>query len=63
MLCPIKVTSNTIELTVYTSCYCGLDLHCVTAIHWLIYTTNDAQCSFTGIYMAGKTNNSTYLEV
>ena len=26
MLCPIKVNSNTIELTVHTSCYCVLDL-------------------------------------
>ena len=30
MLCPIKVNSNTIELTVHTSCYCVLDLLCVT---------------------------------
>ena len=29
MLCPIKVNSNTIELTVQTSCYCVLDLLCV----------------------------------
>ena len=29
MLCPIKVNSNTIELTVHTSCYCVLDLLCV----------------------------------
>ena len=27
---PIKVNSNTIELTVHTSCYCVLDLLCVT---------------------------------
>ena len=26
MLCPIKVNSNTIELTVHLSCYCVLDL-------------------------------------
>ena len=26
MLCPFKVNSNTIELTVYTSCYWGLRL-------------------------------------
>ena len=29
MLCPIEVNSNTIELTVHTSCYCILDLLCV----------------------------------
>ena len=29
MLCPIKVNSNTIELTLHTSCYCVLDLLCV----------------------------------
>ena len=28
MLCPIKVNSNTIELTIHTSCYCILDLLC-----------------------------------
>ena len=29
MLCPINVNSNTIELTVHTSCDCILDLLCV----------------------------------
>ena len=29
MLCPIKVNSNTIKLTVQASCYCVLDLLCV----------------------------------
>ena len=29
MLCPVKVNSNTIELTLHTSCYCVLDLVCV----------------------------------
>ena len=29
MSCPIKVHSNTIELTVHSSCYCVLDLLCV----------------------------------
>ena len=29
MSCLIKVNSNTIELTVHTSCYCVLDLLCV----------------------------------
>ena len=29
MLCPVKVNSNTFELTVYTSCYWVLDLLCV----------------------------------
>ena len=28
MLCPIKVDSNAVELTVHTSCYCVLDLLC-----------------------------------
>ena len=28
MLCPIEVNSNTIGLTVHTSCYCILDLLC-----------------------------------
>ena len=32
MLCTIKVNSNTIELTVHTSCYWVLDLLCVTYI-------------------------------
>ena len=32
MLCPIKVNSNTIELTVHTSCYCVLDLLCVKSM-------------------------------
>ena len=30
MLCPIKVNINKIELKVHTSCYCVLDLLCVT---------------------------------
>ena len=29
MSCPFKVNSNTIELSVHTSCYCVLDLLCV----------------------------------
>ena len=37
MLCPMKVNSNTIELTVHTSCYCILDLHCVTGINGLLF--------------------------
>ena len=32
MLCPIKVNSYTIELTVHTSCYCILDLLFVTYV-------------------------------
>ena len=32
MLCPIKVNSNTIELTVHTSSYCILDLLCINII-------------------------------
>ena len=30
MLCPIVINSNTIELTVHTTCYCVLDLLCVS---------------------------------
>ena len=30
MSCPNKVNSNTIELIKHTSCYCVLDLLCVT---------------------------------
>ena len=30
MSCPIKVNSKAIELTVHNSCYCVLDLLCVT---------------------------------
>ena len=30
MLCPIKLNSNTIELTVHASCYWVLDLLCIT---------------------------------
>ena len=30
MLCPMKVNSNIIKLTVRNSCYCVLDLLCVT---------------------------------
>ena len=33
MMCPIKVNSNTIELTVQASCYYVLDLLCVTSMH------------------------------
>ena len=35
MLCPIKVNSKTIELTVHTSCYCVLDLLCVNVPRWM----------------------------
>ena len=34
MSCPIKVYSNTIELTFHTSCYCVLDLLCVTNYYY-----------------------------
>ena len=40
MSCPIKVNSNTIELTVRTSCYCILDLFCVTALMCHTQQTN-----------------------
>ena len=39
MSCPIKVDSNTIELTVHTSCYCVLDLLWVTNFVSCIYLT------------------------
>ena len=32
--CPIKVNSNTMELTVHTSCYYVLDLLCVITTDW-----------------------------
>ena len=32
MLCLIKINSNTIELTLHTSCYCVSDLLCVKAM-------------------------------
>ena len=32
VLCPIKVNSNKIELTVHSSCYCVLNLLCVIAL-------------------------------
>ena len=35
MSCPIKVNRNTIELTVHPSCYCVLDLLCVTYLNSL----------------------------
>ena len=31
VLCPIKVNSNTIEVTMHTSCYCVSDLLYVTS--------------------------------
>ena len=34
---PMKVNSNTIELTVYTSCYCTLDLLCVSIIGKILH--------------------------
>ena len=33
MLCPIKVNSKTIELTVHAFCYCVLALLCVKRMH------------------------------
>ena len=39
MLCPIKVNSNPIELSVHTSCYCVLDLLSVT-----IHQTINSSC-------------------
>ena len=40
MSCLIKVNSNTIELTVHTSCYCISDLLCVTALMCHTQQTN-----------------------
>ena len=36
MLCPIKVNSNTIELTMHTSFYCVQDLLCVTSLIYIL---------------------------
>ena len=36
MLCPTILNSNTIELTVHTSCYWVLDLLCVTCVCWIL---------------------------
>ena len=41
MLCPVKVNSITIELTVHTSCYC-LDLLCVKML--VDYFTENYSC-------------------
>ena len=45
MLCPIKVNSNTIELTVHTSCYWVLGLLCVKqkSIHRKTIKWTDSQ--------------------
>ena len=39
ILCPIKVNTSTIELTVHTSCYCILDLLCVSIISLYFFTS------------------------
>ena len=41
MSCPIKVNGNTIVLTVHISCYCVLDLLCVT----FLFTTDFYDCA------------------
>ena len=41
MLCPIKINSDTNELTVHTSCYCVLDLLCVKAPKSMWYLVDD----------------------
>ena len=41
MSCPIKVNSNTIELTVHSSCYCVLDLLCVMVYFVLLISKKD----------------------
>ena len=49
MLCPIKVNRNAIELAVDTSCYCVLDLLCVTFFHNLntgVVKFSDSNCIF-----------------
>ena len=38
MLCPIKVNSNTIELTVCTTCNCVLDLLCVNQAKSIVFS-------------------------
>ena len=40
MSCSIKVNSNTIELTMHTSCYCILDLLCVNCSLMKLYMTS-----------------------
>ena len=47
MSCPMKVKSNTIELTLHTYCYCVFDLLCVTTLHWInIYLCETSLLSF-----------------
>ena len=40
MPCPIKVNSDTLELTVHTSCYCVLDLLWVSNFDVSIFRPN-----------------------
>ena len=57
MLCPMKVNSNTIELTVHTSCYCVLDLLCVNCSNLF-----PCLCPYFSVCIAFKYKNSkTYL--
>ena len=53
MSCPIKVNSNTIELTVHTSCYCVLDLLCVRHLNTFyvaFYLINFSDLSSSVVY-------------
>ena len=60
MLCPIKVNSNPIELSVHTSCYCVLDLVCVT-IHQTINSSCRAYNKILTNQIAGhKINEKNY---
>ena len=47
ILCPFKVNSITIELTVHTSCYCILDLLCVNSKHVETFYRNLVATNFS----------------
>ena len=59
MLCPIKVNSNTIELTVHTSYYCVLNLLCVTFLINIQVCLNKFQ--FVNICFSSKLLYQTWL--
>ena len=58
MLCPLIFGSNTIELTVYDSCYRVLDLLCVTANGMQrslsIVKIQSKGCTKTDIYVSSE---------
>ena len=55
ILCTIKVNSNTIELTVHTSCYCVLDLLCVKKLIHRIFLILSV---FSDLYLAQEVYNT-----